>query len=185
MPFLLSHSFAGTSVATVPFSRRVPNRVWWLAALCGAVPDFDYAWNVHGWDFRHVSAESWLGHRGLTHTPFFALVFATLMVWLAFRSVDRGTRVRIWIALFLATVSHGLLDGLSLSSPGVPFFFPLSTVRYHLPWRVIRADPHGNGLLAVLLRSIRTELIWIWLPGAILLMLTALRRRLAGRAAVA
>jgi hypothetical protein len=29
-----------------------------------------------------------------------------------------------------------------------------------------------------LLRSIRTELIWIWLPGSILLMLTAFRRRL-------
>jgi len=149
MPFLLSHSFAGTSVATVPFPERVPRRVWWLAALCGAVPDFDYAWNVHGWNFRHVSSESWLGHRGLTHTPFFAVVFAALMVWLAFPKIDGGMRLRLWVALFLATVSH------------------------------------GDGIIAVLLRSIRTELIWIWLPGTILLLLTALRRRFASRAAVA
>ena len=179
MPFLLSHSFAGTSVATVPFPEKVPKRIWWLAALCGAVPDFNYAWNFHG------RSDSWLGHRGLTHTPFFAVVFAALMVWLAFHSVDRGTRIRLWVALFLATVSHGLLDALSAYGPGIPFFFPLSTVRYHFPWTPIRAAPHGNGLLAVLLRSIRTELIWIWLPGAILLGLTALRRRFSRRAAVA
>src|SRR5262249_13612910 len=155
-------------------------RVWWLAALCGAVPDFDYAWNPQG------LSDSWWGHRGISHTPLFALVFATLLVWLAFRSADRETRTRVWIAFFLATVSHGLIDALSLRGPGIPFFFPFSTVRYHFPWRPIRPAPHGPGIIAMLLRSIRTELLWIWLPSAILLALTALRRhRFAQRAVVA
>lgn len=173
MPFLLSHSFAGTAVGSVPFAERVPRRVWWIAALCGAVPDFDYFWNPQG------RMDFWWGHRGLTHTPFFAVIFAALMVWLAFPGADRGARIRLWVALFLATVSHGFLDALSAYGRGIPFFFPLSTTRYFFPWRPIQADPHGPGLFSVLLRSIRTELIWIWLPGTILLALTALRRRLS------
>ena len=176
MPFLLSHSFAGTAVSSVPFSRHIPRRIWWLAALCGAVPDFDYAWNM-----RPLRDGSWLAHRGLTHTPLFAAVFAVILVWLAFRSVDRSMRTRIWIALFLATVSHGILDAMSAYGAGIPFFFPVSLTRYHFPWRPIRADPHGDGLLAVLLRSIRTEVFVIWIPGIILLGLTALRRQRFGR----
>ena len=179
MPFLLSHSFAGTAVSSVPFSREVPKRVWWLAALCGAVPDFDYAWNI-----RPLSDASWLAHRGISHTPLFAAVLAAVFVGLAFRSADRGMRFRIWIALFLATVSHGLLDALSAYGPGIPFFFPVSVTRYHFGWTPIRADPHGDGLLAVLLRSIRTELFVIWIPGLILLGMTALWRQFSRPAPV-
>jgi len=47
MLFLLSHSFAGSVLASVPFEQSVPKRVWWLGALCGAIPDFDYAWNLN------------------------------------------------------------------------------------------------------------------------------------------
>jgi inner membrane protein len=172
MPFLLSHSFGAASVASLPFFRKVPPRIWWLAALCGAVPDFDYAWNLHS-----VRDESWLAHRGLTHTPLFAAVFAAILVWIAFRSADCGTRIRAWIALFLATASHGVFDAMSAYGRGIPFFFPFSSARYHLPWRPIRAGPHGDGLVSVLLRSIRTELLVIWIPGLILLGLTALRRQ--------
>jgi inner membrane protein len=136
------------------------------------VPDFDYAWNLHSFQ-----DESWLAHRGLTHTPLFAAGFAATLVWIAFRSADRGTRTRAWIALFLATASHGVFDAMSAYGRGIPFFFPFSSTRHHLPWQPIRAGPHGDGLVSVLLRSIRTELLVIWIPGLILLGLTALRRQ--------
>ena len=172
MPFLLSHSFAGVAVSSTPFSQSVPRRIWWLAALCAAIPDFDYAWNLN----RYGSQE-WFAHRGITHTPLFATGLALAMVWFAMPSHGRGMRGRLWTALFLATLSHGILDALSSYGQGIPFLFPFSTTRYHFPWTPIRADPHGGGIVSILLRSIRTEILWIWFPGSILLAITALRRR--------
>ncbi len=176
MPFLGSHSAAGLALATTPFPRTVPKRIWWLAPLAAAIPDLDTLWSFAG------RSHSWYSHRGITHTPAFAMVLAFLLLWWAFPEVDaRADRVRIWLALFLATVSHGLLDALSQYGGGIPFLFPFSTERYKFPWQPIQASPgaYGHGVVRLLLKSIGPELLWICLPSLVLLGLTALRRRVA------
>jgi inner membrane protein len=163
-------------MGSVPFPDRVPKRIWWLAPLCAAIPDLDSAWG-----YRMPGSDSWLAHRGITHTPVFAVFLAAVMVKVAFPHLDSRTqRWRLWAALFLATVSHGVLDALSTYGPGIPFFFPFSTERYVFPWRPISASPdsYGHGIVRLLLKSIRPELLWIWLPAGVLLLLTAWRRRL-------
>jgi inner membrane protein len=176
MPFLLSHSLAGTALGSIPFPDRVPKRIWWLATLCAAIPDIDTAWS-----YGTPGSDSWLAHRGITHTPIFGVLLAAVMVRVAFPNVTSSLqRWRLWAALCLATVSHGVLDALSAYGAGIPFFFPFSTERYFLPWRPIRASPgsYGHGIVRLLLKSIRPELLWIWVPASLLLLLTAWRRRL-------
>src|SRR5215471_12262322 len=75
-------------------------------------------------------------------------------------------KIRLWSYLFVATVSHGLLDAMTNCGLGVAFFSPFDTARYFLPWRPILVSPisvaqffSGRGL-AVL----QSEILWIWLP---------------------
>ncbi|HEV8597758.1 MAG TPA: metal-dependent hydrolase [Gemmatimonadales bacterium] len=181
MPFLLSHSLAGTALGVAPFPERVPKRIWWLAPLCAAIPDLDTVWG-----YRMVGSDSWFAHRGITHTPVFAGLLAALVVKLAFPEVRSGKeRWRLWAALCLATLSHGLLDALSGYGAGIPFCFPFSTERYFFRWRPITASPdaYGHGIARLLLKSIRPELLWIWLPAAFLLGLSTWRRSVRRHAA--
>jgi inner membrane protein len=83
---------------------------------------------------------------------------------------------------FLATASHGFLDAMTDGGLGVAFFSPFNNTRYFLPWRPIRVSPIGvtrffshRGL-----EVIRSELLWIWLPSALLIVSAwILRRRTA------
>jgi inner membrane protein len=62
---------------------------------------------------------------------------------------------------------------------GVAFFSPFNTARYFLPWTPIRVSPIGltrffsyRGLAVI-----QSELLWIWLPSALLLLSAFLIRR--------
>jgi inner membrane protein len=175
VPFILSHAIAGSAVAgaTLPFRERVPRRILWLGALCAAFPDFDYAWA-----FGTRGSQAWYAHRGISHTPLVAALLAALLVWLAVPREVPAPRGRIWLALFLATISHPLLDALTNYGPGIPFFFPFSVARYKLAWRPLTGDwDRQVGLLPRLFTWWWKEVLWIWLPAAVVLALTARRRK--------
>jgi inner membrane protein len=154
-----------------------PKRVWVAGALCSVVPDLD----VIGFHFGIHYGDFW-GHRGFTHSLVFAGLLATLALLLAFRQAVPGvSRFALWTYLFLATASHGLLDAMTDGGLGVAFFSPFNNTRYFLPWRPIRVSPIGvtrffshRGLEVV-----QSELLWIWLPAALLLLSAWLIRRLA------
>jgi membrane-bound metal-dependent hydrolase YbcI (DUF457 family) len=42
--------------------------------------------------------------------------------------------MRVALVLFLAFLSHSLLDGLSSYSTGIAYFAPFSSERFRLPW---------------------------------------------------
>jgi inner membrane protein len=158
----------------------MPRRVWVAGAVCSVVPDLD----VIGFRFGIHYGDFW-GHRGFTHSILFAALLATLVAILTFRKVSpEASLLSIWGYLFLATASHGFLDAMTDGGLGVAFFSPFNNDRYFLPWRPIRVSPIGVGRfftergLAVL----QSELIWIWLPAALLAILAwLLRRRRAPR----
>ena len=109
------------------------------------------------------------GHRGLSHSLVFAAIVATAFL---FGLGPCPRRAAVWWFLFLCTASHGVLDAATDGGLGVAFFSPFSNKRYFWPWRPIRVAPIGltrifsERGMAVL----QTELVWIWLPCAVLML---------------
>ncbi len=172
-----SHAVAALSIGTCFYRRDIPNRVWIAGALCSVVPDLD----IVGFRFGIRYGDFW-GHRGFTHSLFFAALLAAIVSSLGFPRVSPGVnRFWIWSYLFLATAGHGFLDAMTDGGLGVAFFSPFENHRYFLPWRPIRVSPIGIGQffsdqgLAVL----QSELLWIWLPAALLALSGWLMRRRA------
>jgi len=178
MASIFSHAVAALGIGACFYQPRTPKRAWVLGVLCSVIPDVD----VIGFPLGIRYGDFW-GHRGFTHSLLFAALLASLALLLAFRQAVPGlSRFALWMYFFLATASHGFLDAMTDGGLGVAFFSPFNNARYFLPWRPIRVSPIGisrfftHGGLVV----IQTELLWIWLPAA-LLMASAwlIRRRVA------
>jgi inner membrane protein len=171
MATIYTHAVVGLGLACVCARRRMPWPYWVLAALLPVVPDFDV--------FSTAAYGSALGHRGFTHSLPFALWVGFLTASLTFRYF----RVRFWplAGLFaLMVASHGFLDALTRGGADIPFFWPLeerygnwgpvpvSDLGFQLP------DPRRS-------RALRAELLWIWLPTAVLAALVTVCRFLVRR----
>jgi inner membrane protein len=146
-----------------------------MGAICSVIPDID----VLGFRFGIRYGDFW-GHRGFTHSLLFAALLASAGFLIGFGRVEPGlSRLSAWVYFFVATASHGFLDAMTDGGLGVAFFSPFDDHRYVLPWRPIHVSPIGVGRffsergLAVLL----TELLWIWLPAALLAVSAWLLRR--------
>ena len=155
-------------------------RVWVLGAACSIVPDADIIGVPLGISFGSV-----LGHRGLSHSLFFAAALAAAVVALGSRHMpDSVSRARLSLYFFLATASHGVLDALTNGGPGIAFFAPLDNARYFFPVRPLVVSPLGIRPFFSEwgLRVIESELVWIWLPALIFTALVAIaRRRISAR----
>lgn len=167
MPSVISHAVASVGISACFYRPGIPKRVWLAGALCSMIPDLD----VVGFRFGIHYGDFW-GHRGFTHS----LAFAALLSGAALISVfPRGaynlSRLALWTYLFLATASHGFLDAMTDGGLGVAFFAPLENARYFLPWTPIRVSPIGIGRFfgARGLAVIRSELLWVWVPTAVLI----------------
>jgi inner membrane protein len=175
MASVFSHAVAALGIGACFYQPRTPKRVWVVGVLCSVIPDVD----VIGFRFGIHYDDFW-GHRGFTHSLLFAALLASFGVLLAFRqAVPYLSRFALWMYFFLATANHGLLDAMTDGGLGVAFFSPCNNTRYFLPWRPIRVSPIGigrfftHGGLAV----IQSELVWIWLPAAMLIVSTWLIHR--------
>ncbi len=171
----ISHAVAALSIGKCFYRPGIPKRVWLIGAACSVLPDVD----VIGFWFGIRYGDFW-GHRGFTHSLFFAALIATAVVILGFRRGTQGlSPFKFWTYLFLAIASHGFLDAMTDGGLGVAFFAPFDNQRYFFPWRPIRVSPIGVGRLfsergpAVL----RSELLWIWIPAGILALLAWSIRR--------
>jgi inner membrane protein len=85
------------------------------------------------------------------------------------RGVPGITRLVLGAYLFLATASHGFLDALTNGGLGVAFFAPFNNNRYFFPWRPIQVSPISLGkfLSQRGYLVLKSELLWIWLPTAL------------------
>ena len=183
MASVFSHAVAALGIGACFYLRGTPKRVWVAGALCSVIPDVDvigFRFGVHYGDF-------W-GHRGFTHSLVFAALLASALVLLAFgRAIHGLSRFALWTYFFLATAGHGLLDAMTDGGLGVAFFSPFNSARYFLPWRPIRVSPIGiaNFFTDHGLAVIESELIWIWLPAALLAVTAWLIRRRSSHSAQA
>lgn len=154
MPLPVSHSLIGASIIAL-FYPRISLRRDWLILLFGALlantPDLDFflIWGLH-------LGEEW--HRGLTHSIFFALMIACLMLLGTWFS-----NIRCVLAFSMAFLSHAVLDFLTTKrGGGVELLYPFSSERLKLG--VVGISEFDNGFyLTDMIKSGLIELI-IFLP---------------------
>ncbi len=106
-----------------------------------------------------------LGHRGLTHSIFFAMAFCAVltMVWSARQKI---AKFPVWLYFTISMASHGALDAMTTGGLGVAFFAPFNNERYFFLWRPIKVSTlniahffQGQGI-----GVLKSELLYIWPP---------------------
>lgn len=108
---------------------------------------------------------SMFGHRGFSHSIFFALLIGCVFRWAS--AVGRERPWTVFLFTSFATLSHGLLDGLTNGGLGVGFFAPFSGRRYFLMDRWIEVSPIGGAFFSERgLEVLKSELWTVWLPCA-------------------
>jgi len=177
MPSEFTHIFVSTMLGKTSFAEKMPPRFWVLSVVCTVLPDID----VIGY-YLGVRYGDMFGHRGFSHSLFFALLVGVLVVLLAFPAVARFSKK--WWAMvaffFVVTASHGILDSLTDKGMGVGFFIPFDNTRYFMPWRPVFASPMRIPKFFSMtgLEVLGREILWIWVPMFVLYgAVKALRRR--------
>jgi inner membrane protein len=172
---IYTHAVAGLGLGKLCFARTLPWSFWLLAGFLPIVPDFDV--------FTHHAYGSILGHRGYTHSLAFALLICLVVAGLTYRYFQIRFLL-LWGFFFLATASHGILDAFTNGGFGIPLLWPLISTRFG-PWGPMQVpdigfewpDPRVS-------RSVRTEMLWVWLPTAVLVVLVMGYRRWRAAATV-
>jgi inner membrane protein len=176
MASVFSHAIAGAAIGTALWRPGVPIRYWIAGALLAAAPDLDSIGFRFGIQYGDM-----LGHRGLSHSLLFAAILAAVVVALAFPSgAGPVPRSQLWVYLFLATASHGVLDALTNGGLGVAFFAPFDNTRYFFSFTPIEVSPISIRAFFTEwgARVLASELLWIWIPSALFAAATLwLRRR--------
>jgi inner membrane protein len=146
-----------------------------VGAICSVVPDLD----VIGFQIG-IRYGDMLGHRGFSHSIFFAVLLSALLAFALFRD-SAGEQWIFFLFLFLSTLSHPLLDMLTNGGFGVALFAPFSNERYFFPYTPIEVSPLGisNFLSGRGIQVILSELKWVWLPSAGVSILGLAVRRFA------
>jgi inner membrane protein len=118
------------------------------------------------------------GHRGFTHSLFFAGLAALAVTSSFWNKAGVRDLLRVFVCIFAATASHGILDALTDGGLGVAFFAPFDPARYFFPVRPIRVSPIGVGAflsergLSVLL----SEMLWVWPPSIAVFLIARFAR---------
>lgn len=180
MPSVFTHAVAGLSLGACFLKPETPKLVLAVGAACAVVPDLDVSGLAIGIGLDHP-----LGHRGFSHSIAFAALLGGALAWsLRHRLASVAGPWLLWAYFFACTLSHGLLDALTNGGRGVAFLTPFSERRYHFPVRPIEVSPLGirefftdRGVTIL-----ANEIVWVWLPAALVAALAIWLRRRAARA---
>ena len=173
---IFSHAFVAVGLSSI-FPSRFMSRKAVLVGMLGAIlPDFDTIGYQLG-----VPYESLFGHRGFTHSFFFAAAASLCLLVLFFplKRNPKSTSWLLWLYLFLAIALHPVVDALTSGGLGVAFFSPFSNARYFFPFRPVKVCHIGvsdlfNGRLFIIFRS---EFLWLWVPSLLAIAASVLFRK--------
>jgi inner membrane protein len=165
MPTIVTHAFVATLLGKSIAVGRMPARFWILSAVFSVLPDID----VLGFPLG-IRYEDMLGHRGLSHSLFFAFVLSWIVAFLTFpRLPERWTRFLLFSYFFAVTASHGALDAMTDGGLGIAFFAPFDNTRYFFPFRPIKVSPIGLSFFSARgLDVIWSELLWVCIPATMI-----------------
>lgn len=178
MASAFGHAFAAIAMGSTFKKYLLDWKFWVLGIICSIIPDADVVSFSLG-----IPYESFWGHRGFTHSFVFAFLLAMLLTFLFYKKADLKTQIWLTFYFFLCTASHSILDALTSGGLGVAFFSPFNDTRYFLPWRPIKVSPIGieNFMSEWGLRVIKSELIWIGIPGFALIFISKIIKRLTSK----
>lgn len=172
MPTIFSHAIFASSIGSV--FRGVTNQTRFrvLTALCAMLPDADAISFAFG-----VRYESMLGHRGITHSIFFAAIVGIIIATIFF-SHSEISKWKLALYFAAATATHPFLDMFTNGGSGVALLAPFSGERFFFPWRPIEVSPIGLHFFSTRgFDVIESEIIWIWIPSAVIFGIVWLVRR--------
>ena len=177
MPTIITHSVVAGAAAWGFRPDKKPLKLWGLSMVCSSLPDAD----VIGYRYLYVTYESFFGHRGFFHSPFFALLLGFVVAAIFYRREILFT-INWWkyvLYFFLLTASHGLLDALTNGGNGIALLSPLTNTRYFFPWTPIEVSPFGVRFLLTQrgLAVFTSEILWVWLPCALAIILVYFYRK--------
>ncbi len=161
----LASAFAHIAIPTVMYiafkSKTVNYRLYLLASLLSIVPDADVIAFQYG-----IPYESPWGHRGFTHSLFFAACAASFCMM--FTTFLRSSRTTVFLFCFISCASHAFLDAMTNGGLGVAITWPFDNHRYFLPFRPIEVSPVSIKAFFSEwgIRVIRSEFLWVFLPAA-------------------
>ena len=152
----LAVGMAAARMSTAP-ARVTP--VTWMCLLIGAayLPDVDVVAFALG-----VPYGAPFGHRGVLHSPAFAVLCTMLLGLVSWRLGIRPLRMMLVAGLVM--MSHGLLDAFTDGGRGVALLWPLNNVRYFAPWRPIPVSPLGTHAVSIRGWEIMLNEAMIFLP---------------------
>jgi inner membrane protein len=166
MPLTPTHALVPIAAAIAFAPRPVPWKLVAAAAIAAMLPDVDFI----GPQFLGIPSASTWGHRGATHSLFFALVAGALAAAcnrrLGVRALTAG------VAVAAAMASHGLLDMMTDRGQAVAYLWPLTSERFFADWRPIHGGQVQLGhlvpqLSARLASEFRQFAGWMLLGGVV------------------
>jgi inner membrane protein len=165
MPTIFSHPAVPLALRFGLGREVVSGRLLLAGVAASILPDFD----VLAFSFG-IPYEDQFGHRGFSHSFFFAALVALLGAC-GHRWLHCGFGIAFWF-LFFSTASHGLLDAFTNGGRGIAFFWPWSDERYFARYQLIEVAPIGisHFLSWWGVRVILSELRWVWLPCALVVI---------------
>jgi inner membrane protein len=177
MATLLTHPLI--AVVALPWfkAQRRSKTILLFGLLLTILPDADVIGFRYGIPYEH-----WLGHRGLSHSLFFAALLAIVLSqstakWLG------ASRRSLSIFYFLCLASHGVLDALTNGGLGVAFFAPFNNQRYFFPFQPVDVATLSikHFFTTEGLSVLKSELLYIWLPGLVLLSIRTVMAKASAR----
>jgi inner membrane protein len=167
MPTVFSHAAVGFIAAKGAAEATAPNTRIVIAAMAlSALPDADALF------FGAIPYSHPFGHRGFTHSLFFAALIGLLTAVLFSKAgwAPAHSFLPLVFLFAVATASHGFFDAMTDGGLGVAFFAPFTNNRYFFPWRPIPVAPLSlEGLMnsrGVRVIRVEAELFWTFTLGA-------------------
>ena len=159
MATIISHAVVPLALGLALGNKVVSWRLCCAGIICAILPDLDFLMTYFG-----VPYASPLGHRGFTHSLFFAGVLGTLAALLA--TSLQTTPGKAFLFITFATASHGILDAMTNGGLGVAFFWPFRPHRYVLPLRFIPVSPMNiaNFMTDRGWAIMKAEMLMLWFP---------------------
>jgi len=165
MASIFGHSIVAIGISALHKRKMINRKVLSLGVLSSVIPDIDVL------AYKFGIFEGILAHRGLTHSPLFALFWASFLTLLFHFSAGRRKELRFGLYYFICIVSHGLIDGFTDGGDGICYFLPFSAERYFFPWQVIQVSPIGVAAFFNEwgLRVLKSEFLYLALPSLLMI----------------
>lgn len=180
MASAFSHAVASLAIGKLFCIQNIDKKFWALGIFCAVIPDAD----VIAFQFG-IAYESVWGHRGITHSFFFAALLSLAVLHFFYGKERRFSErwLGLWVFFFLCTASHSILDAMTTGGLGVAFFAPFDNTRFFFPFRPIQVSPIGvaNFFSEWGWHVLKSEFIWVWIPSFIIIIVSYSVRKLYSR----